>query len=229
MSPTCSGTPSPSARMSHTCRTPCSRRRVSRVRRSIIRTRNALSYTFPIVGHGWNSGDLSAVCGGVGWHMSVNDLLSVMAGFRRTNTIMSAATCSGDARRQVRDRRAGTDVPGVGLSEGRLLGRPGSATSNSRWSISCLARWRWRCWRIPRSARRSSRSRPGLPRATSPTSSRYLTARVSPTAQAADDQQRACSHRRRPEHPAAAAQLRGVSFVGSEKFRSCERRINRRG
>lgn len=52
---------------------------------------DALSYTFPIVGGGWNSGDLTTVCGGVGWHMSVNDLLAVMAAFRRANTIMSAA------------------------------------------------------------------------------------------------------------------------------------------
>lgn len=52
---------------------------------------DALSYTFPVTGGGWNSGDLTSVCGGVGWHMSVDDLLAVMAAFRRANTIMSAA------------------------------------------------------------------------------------------------------------------------------------------
>ena len=39
---------------------------------------DALAYSFPVNGGGWNSGDLSTVSGGAGWHMSVDDLLDVM-------------------------------------------------------------------------------------------------------------------------------------------------------
>lgn len=50
---------------------------------------DALAYTFPVSGNGWNSGDLSTESGGAGWHMSVDDLLDVMGAFRRKGTIMS--------------------------------------------------------------------------------------------------------------------------------------------
>lgn len=50
---------------------------------------DALAYTFPVAGAGWNSGDLTSVCGGAGWHMSVDDLLAVMGTFRRGGTIMT--------------------------------------------------------------------------------------------------------------------------------------------
>jgi CubicO group peptidase (beta-lactamase class C family) len=50
---------------------------------------DALAYTFPVSGNGWNSGDLSTMSGGAGWHMSVDDLLTVMGAFRRKGTIMS--------------------------------------------------------------------------------------------------------------------------------------------
>jgi hypothetical protein len=49
---------------------------------------DALAYAFP-PGGGWNSGDLTADCGGTSWHMSVNELLNVMGCFRRQGTIMS--------------------------------------------------------------------------------------------------------------------------------------------
>ncbi|MDQ1472981.1 MAG: hypothetical protein QOJ99_4461 [Bryobacterales bacterium] len=52
---------------------------------------DALAYKFPVNGPGWNSGDLSSMSGGAGWHMSPNDLLSVMGAFRRNNNIMSTA------------------------------------------------------------------------------------------------------------------------------------------
>jgi len=52
---------------------------------------DALAYSFPVNGGGWNSGDLSTVSGGAGWHMSVDDLLDVMGAFRRKGTIMSTA------------------------------------------------------------------------------------------------------------------------------------------
>ncbi|HWH10204.1 MAG TPA: serine hydrolase domain-containing protein [Solirubrobacteraceae bacterium] len=54
-------------------------------------TPDALAYTFPAIGQGWNSGDLTSVCGGAGWHMSVDDLLAIMGTFRRSGSIMPAA------------------------------------------------------------------------------------------------------------------------------------------
>jgi CubicO group peptidase (beta-lactamase class C family) len=50
---------------------------------------DALAYNFPDTGKGWNSGDLHAVSGGAGWHMSADDLLDVMGAFRRSGAIMS--------------------------------------------------------------------------------------------------------------------------------------------
>src|ERR1700722_9439146 len=50
---------------------------------------DALAYNFPVSGNGWNSGDLTTMAGGAGWHMSVNQLLDVMGAFRRSGTIMS--------------------------------------------------------------------------------------------------------------------------------------------
>ena len=52
---------------------------------------HALGYDFPIAAHGWNSGDLRSVAGGVAWHMSVDDLVAVMSAVRRGGTIMTAA------------------------------------------------------------------------------------------------------------------------------------------
>lgn len=52
---------------------------------------DALAYKFPVTGGGWNSGDLTAMIGGAGWHMSIDDLLAVMGAFRRTNAIMTTA------------------------------------------------------------------------------------------------------------------------------------------
>ncbi len=51
---------------------------------------DGLAYAFP-PGAGWDSGDLTADCGGTSWHMSVDDLLNVMGCFRRQGTIMSPA------------------------------------------------------------------------------------------------------------------------------------------
>ena len=52
---------------------------------------DALAYNFPASGNGWNSGDLTTMAGGAGWHMSVDELLAVMSTFRRSGTIMSQA------------------------------------------------------------------------------------------------------------------------------------------
>src|SRR5262249_47521724 len=51
------------------------------------KTPDALAYNFPVSGNGWNSGDLSTVSGGAGWHMSVDELLDVMGHLRRNGTI----------------------------------------------------------------------------------------------------------------------------------------------
>jgi CubicO group peptidase (beta-lactamase class C family) len=50
---------------------------------------DALAYDFPVSGPGWNSGDLTTMAGGAGWHMTVDELLSVMGTARRAGTIMS--------------------------------------------------------------------------------------------------------------------------------------------
>ncbi len=50
---------------------------------------DALAYDFPVSGTGWNSGDLTTMAGGAGWHMAVDELLDVMDTFRRHGTIMS--------------------------------------------------------------------------------------------------------------------------------------------
>jgi CubicO group peptidase (beta-lactamase class C family) len=52
---------------------------------------NALAYPIPVMTPGWNSGDLKSLCAAVGWHLSVNDLLSVMAAFRRAGSIVDPA------------------------------------------------------------------------------------------------------------------------------------------
>jgi CubicO group peptidase (beta-lactamase class C family) len=55
-----------------------------------IAANSALAYAFP-TGDGWDSGDLQTVAGGVGWRLSVNEVLNVMNHVRRKNTILSTA------------------------------------------------------------------------------------------------------------------------------------------
>jgi hypothetical protein len=52
---------------------------------------DALAYTIPVSGNGYNSGDLTKVAGPAGWHMTVDQFLAVMSTFRRSGTIMSQA------------------------------------------------------------------------------------------------------------------------------------------
>ncbi|MGC1375774.1 MAG: serine hydrolase domain-containing protein [Anaerolineales bacterium] len=66
---------------------------------------NALAYPYLANVPGWRSGDLSTMCGGVAWHLSVNDLLSVMATFRRRGTIVDPARAQ-----TMLDRQFGIDV-----------------------------------------------------------------------------------------------------------------------
>ena len=50
---------------------------------------DALAYDFPVTGRGWNSGDMTYMSGGAGYHMSVNEVLKVMGTFRRDGTIVT--------------------------------------------------------------------------------------------------------------------------------------------
>ena len=52
---------------------------------------DALAYSFPVSVPGWNSGNLTTMAGGAGWHMTVDEVLAVMGTFRRSGTIMSTA------------------------------------------------------------------------------------------------------------------------------------------
>jgi CubicO group peptidase (beta-lactamase class C family) len=66
---------------------------------------NALAYAFPASAPGKSSGDLSTMSGCVGWRLSVDDLLRVMAAFRRLNVIVDPTR----AQRML-DRTFGLDV-----------------------------------------------------------------------------------------------------------------------
>jgi CubicO group peptidase (beta-lactamase class C family) len=55
---------------------------------------DALAYDFPVFQGGWNSGDLATMSGGVGWHLSVDDLLAVMGTFRRAGSVVSPAAAA---------------------------------------------------------------------------------------------------------------------------------------
>jgi hypothetical protein len=81
-----------------------------------------LAYNFPVSGNGWNSGDLTTMAGGAGWHMSVDELLNVMGTFRRSGTIMSSA----DAQTLL------TDSFGIDWTTTTLLGT--YYAKNGMWS-----------------------------------------------------------------------------------------------
>jgi CubicO group peptidase (beta-lactamase class C family) len=74
---------------------------------------NALAYPYPASVPGWSSGDLSTMSGCVAWHLSVADLLNVMAAFRRRGTIVDPARAQ-----TMLDRQFGLDV-----KEDTALGR----------------------------------------------------------------------------------------------------------
>jgi CubicO group peptidase (beta-lactamase class C family) len=66
---------------------------------------HALAYPFPVNAPGWDSGDLSTMSGAVGWHLSVDDLLAIMAAFRRRGDIVDPARAQ-----TMLDRGFGLDV-----------------------------------------------------------------------------------------------------------------------
>ena len=66
---------------------------------------DALAYPFPAVSPGWNSGDLSTMSGCAAWHLSVDDLLIIMAAFRRRGFIVDPVVAQ-----TMLDRQFGVDV-----------------------------------------------------------------------------------------------------------------------
>ena len=66
---------------------------------------NALAYSYPATVPGWNSSDLKTMSGCIAWHLSVDDLLTVMAAFRRGGNIVDPATAQ-----TMLDRQFGLDV-----------------------------------------------------------------------------------------------------------------------
>lgn len=50
---------------------------------------DALAYTSPVTGTGWNSNDIREGAGADGWHMTVDQVLAAMGTFRRTNEIVT--------------------------------------------------------------------------------------------------------------------------------------------
>src|SRR5271157_3313770 len=64
-----------------------------------------VGYPFPASVPGWSSDDLSTMSGCVGWHLSVDDLLTVMAAFRRRGIIVDTTRAQ-----TMLDRQFGLDV-----------------------------------------------------------------------------------------------------------------------
>jgi CubicO group peptidase (beta-lactamase class C family) len=74
---------------------------------------NALAYPYPASVPGWSSGDLSTMSGCVAWHLSVGDLLSIMAAFRRRGLIVDPVRAEAMLDRQI----------GLDLKKDTALGR----------------------------------------------------------------------------------------------------------
>jgi len=94
---------------------------------------DALAYDFPVTMGGWNSGDLSSMSGGAGWHMSVNDLMAVMNDFRRVGNIVSVAKAQ-----QMLDRSFGIDLVQV-TPAGTLYNKNGLWQNGSGQTEQSLA------------------------------------------------------------------------------------------
>jgi len=95
---------------------------------------DALAYDFPVTGHGWNSGDLTYMIGGAGWHMTVNELLAVMGTFRRGGTIVSP-----DQAQTMLDNWWGINKPPVPTNLGPYYVKFGGWTGDSDYEEQCEA------------------------------------------------------------------------------------------
>jgi hypothetical protein len=93
---------------------------------------NALAYPYPASVPGWSSGDLSTMSGCVAWHLSVEDLLNVMAAFRRRGTIVDPTRAQ-----TMLDRQFGIDVK-RDTALGRIYAK--GIGHKLRFSASCQGR-----------------------------------------------------------------------------------------
>jgi CubicO group peptidase (beta-lactamase class C family) len=66
---------------------------------------DTLAYAFPVNAPGWDSGDLSTMSGAAGWHLSIDDLLAMMANVRRLGGIIDPSRAQ-----TMLDRGVGLDV-----------------------------------------------------------------------------------------------------------------------
>ena len=97
---------------------------------------DALAYNFSVggvgvEGNGWisgNSGDLAPYAGADGYHMSVNELLRVMAAFRRGGTIVSTAQAQA-----MLDAGYGVNLPIVDTQLGLAYYKIGTWSNNGQW------------------------------------------------------------------------------------------------
>lgn len=81
---------------------------------------NALAYPYPALDvPGWNSQDLSTMSGCAAWHLSVDDMLTVMAAFRRRGLIVDPAVAQ-----KMLDRQFGLDWKND-TNLGRIYGKGG--------------------------------------------------------------------------------------------------------
>jgi CubicO group peptidase (beta-lactamase class C family) len=94
---------------------------------------DALAYAFPVSGNGWNSGDLTTLAGGAGWHVTVDDLLDVMGTFRRSGSIVTPARAQA-----MLDAGYGIDVI-QSTPLGNLYGKNGGWADGAGHTEQCVA------------------------------------------------------------------------------------------
>jgi CubicO group peptidase (beta-lactamase class C family) len=82
-------------------------------------TDHALAYPFPVTSPGLAEADASAMSGAVGWHLSVDDLLAIMANFRRLGGIVDPVRAQ-----TMLDRQIGFDLK-EDTPLGRIYGKGG--------------------------------------------------------------------------------------------------------
>jgi CubicO group peptidase (beta-lactamase class C family) len=94
---------------------------------------DALAYGFPVSGSGWDSGDLTTLAGGTGWHVTVDDLLNVMGTFRRSGSIVTPARAQA-----MLDAGYGIDVI-QSTPLGNLYGKNGGWADGAGRTEQCVA------------------------------------------------------------------------------------------
>jgi len=97
-------------------------------------TNAAFAYHFPHANlGGWNSGDLSTLAGGVGWRLSVKEVLDVMNHVRRKNTILTVAQAQ-----YLLDNKLGLDRA-INTPAGKMYDKNGSWASGGGSAEKCVA------------------------------------------------------------------------------------------